>query len=95
MSKTIRYEMQWDEDTHQLAERAARAAGLGSIKAYVSQLIQQHAPETLQTYNQVKLSNAEFDAFCQACDSPQPVSHKLKRAAQKLDQEGFSLDEQG
>ena len=36
MPKILRYEMQWDEETYALAERAARASGFGSIKAWGS-----------------------------------------------------------
>ena len=50
MPKPVRYEMQWDEETYALAERAARASGLTSIKAYVTQLVKQHAPEVLEAY---------------------------------------------
>jgi len=44
MPKPVRYEMQWDEETYALAERAARASGLTSIKAYVTQLVKYWKP---------------------------------------------------
>lgn len=89
MPKVLRYEMQWDEETYVLAERAAHASGLTSIKAYVTQLVKQHAPETLETYRSIQLTNAQFDAFCEACDNPPAPTTKLRKAAQALDQEGF------
>ncbi len=90
MPKVLRYEMQWDEETYALAERAARAAGLTSIKAYVTQLVKQHAPEVLEAYSSTQLTNAQFDAFCRACDNPPMPTTKLRKAAQALDQEGFT-----
>lgn len=91
MSKIIRYEMQWDAETHALAERAALASGQGSIKAYVTQLVRQHAPDVLQAHQSIRLSNAQFDAFCQACDQPPKLSAKLRKAAKTLDEEGLNL----
>ena len=84
--KTVRYEMQMDEDTHNLAERAARISGLPSIKAYLIQLISKHAPETLREYSNVRLSDEQFEAFCKACDDPPELSDKLQTAAKLLDQ---------
>lgn len=92
MPKVLRYEMQWDEETYVLAERAARASGLTSIKAYVTQLVKQHAPEVLEAYSSTQLTNDQFDAFCAACDNPPAPTPKLRQAAHALDQEGFVLN---
>ena len=92
MLKISRYETQWEEENHALAERAARASGLTSIKAYVTQLVKQHAPEVLEAYSSIQLTNAQFDAFCEACDNPPAPTDKLRKAAQALDQEGFVLN---
>ena len=92
MPKVLRFEMQWDEETYALAERAARASGLTSIKAYVTQLVKQHAPEALEAYSSIQLANAQFDAFCEACDNPTEPTAKLRKAAEALDQEGFVLN---
>lgn len=92
MAKTLRDEMQWDEETYALAERAARASGFTSIKAYVTQLVKQHASETLEAYSSIQLTNAQFDAVYEACDNPPTPTDKLRRAAQALDQEGFSMN---
>ena len=91
-AKVLRYEMQWDEETYALAERATRASGLTSIKAYVTQLVKQHAPEVLEAYSSIQLTNAQFDAFCKACDNPPTPTAKLRKAAQALDQKGFELN---
>ena len=92
MPKVLRYEMQRDEETHVLAERAARASGLTSTKTYVTQLVKQHAPEVLEAYSTVQLSSAQFDTFCKACDNPPSPTAKLRKASQALDQEGFTLN---
>lgn len=94
MSKVLRYEMQWDEETYALAERAAQASGLTSIKAYVTQLVKQHAPEVLENYSRTQLTNAQFDAFFDACDNPPAPTAKVRKAAQALDQEGLALNVQ-
>ena len=93
MSKAQRYELQWDEQTHLLAERAARAAGHSSIKAYVTQLIRRDAPAVLENYSNIQLTNEQFDAFCLACDNPPTPGTRIKRAAEALDREGFDLSE--
>lgn len=87
-----RYEMQWSEETHLLAERAAMAGGYASIKDFLSQLVHAKAPEILKAYSEVKLTNAQFDRFVEACENPKPVSPKIKEAAQLLDDEGFVLN---
>jgi uncharacterized protein (DUF1778 family) len=92
MSKVKRYEIQWDNETYELAERAAHASGLTSIKAYVTQLVKQHAPEVMAAHNSIQLTNAQFDAFCEACDNPPTPSDKIRKAAEALDQEGFLLN---
>ena len=92
MSKLLRYEMQWDEETHALAERAARASGQSSIKAYVTQLVRRHAPADLQAHSSVQLTQAQYDAFCAACDNPPQLSSRLRKAAQSLDSEGYALN---
>jgi uncharacterized protein (DUF1778 family) len=92
MSKVIRYEMQWDAQTHALAERAAHASGLGSVKAYVTHLVRQHSPAVLLAQQTIQLSNEQFDAFCQACDQPASPSARLLKAAKALDEEGLNLD---
>jgi len=92
MSKVKRYEIQWDNETYELAERAAHASGLTSIKAYVTQLVKQHAPEVMAAHNSIQLTNAQFDAFCEACDNPSTPSDKIRKAAEALDQEGFLLN---
>ena len=92
MPKPVRYEMQWDAETYALAERAARASGLTSIKAYVTQLVKRHAPEVLEAYSSIQLTNSQFDAFCEACDNPTAPTARLRKAAQALDQEGFMLN---
>jgi len=92
MPKIVRYEMQWDEETYALAERAARASGSTSIKAYVTQLVKQHAPDALEAYSSIQLTYAQFDAFCEACDNPPAPTAKLREAARTLDQEGLVLN---
>lgn len=85
MPKFIRDEMLWDAETHELAERAAFASGLTEVSAYITQLVRQHAPTQLEAHNAITLTNAQFDAFCEACDNPLTISAKLRSAANALD----------
>lgn len=89
MPKVLRYELQWDEETHTMAQRAAHAAGFSSIKAYVTQLVRQDAPDVLESFGKIILTNEQFDAFCRVCDNPPPPSPKIRKAAKALDEEGF------
>lgn len=93
MSDIQRYELQWDTDTYQLAERAAAAGGYGSIKALLTQLVRTHAPEVLEAYSQVKLTNKQFDEFSRLCESTVKPGSKIQKAAKALDEEGFSLND--
>lgn len=87
-----RYEMQWSEDTHLLAERAAMAGGYASIKDFLSQLVHAKAPEILKAYSEIQLTNAQFDSFVELCENPKAVSPRIKEAAKLLDDEGFVLN---
>jgi uncharacterized protein (DUF1778 family) len=87
-----RYEIQWDKETHQLAERAAAAGGYGSIKALLIQLVKQHAPQVLASQQSVVLSNQQFDEFNRLCQTSVKPSNKVKEAVKALDEEGFSFN---
>lgn len=87
-----RYEVQWDQDTHQLAERAAAAGGYGSIKALLIQLVKQHAPEVLAARQQVLLTRQQLDEFSQLCETTVKPGNKVKKALKALDDEGFTFN---
>jgi uncharacterized protein (DUF1778 family) len=92
VKKVHRYELKWQEDTHELAQRAALAGGFGNIKEYLSSLVHKDAPKVMESYSAIKLSNAQFDRFMSACDNPPKASAKLLAAAKALDNEGIVLD---
>jgi uncharacterized protein (DUF1778 family) len=93
--KIQRYEVQWDTETHALAERAAAAAGYSSIKAYLGQLVREDAARVLSQQQQVKLTHTQFEHFARLCETTQTPGEKLKQAARDLDTKGFDLDAQG
>ena len=95
MSKIFRYELRWDEETHTLAKRAAHAAGLNSIEAYVTQLVKRNASEVLETYGKIVLTNEQFDAFSEVCENPPAPSPEILTAAKALDEEGFFPPHEG
>ncbi|MBN4055234.1 DUF1778 domain-containing protein [bacterium AH-315-K03] len=92
MAEMQRYELQWDVETYQLAERAAAAGGYGSIKALLTQLVRTHAPEVLAAYSHVQLSNEQFNEFNRLCQATVKPSSKIQKAVNALDNEGFSLN---
>jgi uncharacterized protein (DUF1778 family) len=91
-SKVQRYEVQWDTETHELAERAATAAGFGSIKAYLSQLVRKDAARVLTEQAQITLTCEQYDRFAALCERSVAPNEKLSKAARTLDAKGFALD---
>lgn len=92
MSKAQRYELQWDEETRILAERAAWTAGYSNIKAYLTNLIREGAPKQLAKHEQLKVSFANYERFMAACSTPPKPSNKLITAAQKLAKDGIWVE---
>lgn len=82
MSKTIHFNIQWDEETHHLAERAALASGFENINAYIINLVQK---DVLEVPNRITLSNAQFDNFIKVCENPPEPSVKLRKATKWVD----------
>jgi uncharacterized protein (DUF1778 family) len=83
-----RIDMRVNEQTKQLAERAAAISGC-SITEYLVRLIQQDAPKVLNGETRIALSNEQFDHFMAACEQTKPLSPRLREAARQLDKEGF------
>ena len=92
MSKAQRYEIQWDEDTRILAERAAYAAGYTSINAYITHLIRQDAPRILSQYAELKVTSENFERFMAVSQSPPKVSSKLQDAAKSMAKDGIWVE---
>ncbi len=89
-TSTTRIDMRVNEQTKQLAERAAMLSGC-TVTEYLTRLILQDAPKVLQGETQISLSNDQFDRFIKACESTTPPSKKLLDAAKSLDKDGFSV----
>ncbi len=87
-AKTERIEARFPADLKILAERAALASGY-TLTAYLANLVRNDAPKRLNSQNEIKLSNQQFDHFVSICNSAPPPSQKILAAAKKLDQEGF------
>ncbi len=92
MSKAQRYEIQWDEDTRLLAERAAAAAGYANVKAYLTHLVRQDAPKVLSEYAQIKMSLENFERFMTACQTAPAPSARLLKAARTIAAEGIWIE---
>ena len=90
--KAQRYEMQWDTDTRVLAERAASAGGYANLKAYITHLIREDAPKVLSQYEQLKMTNQNFERFMAACENPPKPSKKIANAAKRLATEGLWVE---
>jgi len=85
-----RIDMRVNEQTKQLAERAATLSGC-TVTEYLTRLILKDAPKVLQGETQISLSNAQFDHFMEACKSTKAPSKKLLDAAKNLDNNGFKV----
>jgi len=84
-----RIDMRIDRSVKQLAERASAARG-ASITEYITALIREDAPKTLENQASIKLTNAQFDHFIAVCDdTEQKPSKSILDAAKRLDDEGF------
>lgn len=89
MSTAIhRIDMRINEQTKQLAERAAALSGC-SVTEYLVRLIQQDAPKVLSGDTRIALSNEQFDHFMMVCEQVKAPSRQLRDAARQLDTEGF------
>ncbi|MCG7871020.1 MAG: DUF1778 domain-containing protein [Candidatus Thiodiazotropha lotti] len=85
-----RIEMRVDAEIKQLAERASAALGCASLTEYITGLIRDNAPETLQHEATIQLTNTQFDHFIDVCnDLERKPSDRILDAAKCLDAEGF------
>jgi len=85
-----RIEMRVDAEIKQLAERASAALGCASLTEYITGLIRDNAPQTLQYESTIQLTNAQFDHFIAVCnDLERKPSDRILDAAKRLDTEGF------
>lgn len=85
-----RIEMRVDADIKQLAERASVALGCASLTEYITGLIRENAPKTLQHEATIQVTNAQFDHFIEVCnDLERKPSTKISDAAKRLDTEGY------
>lgn len=90
--KAARFEMQWDDETRLLAERAATLSGHTSLKAYVTQLIRENAPKVISNYEHLQITNENFSRFVAACDNPPKPSNKLLNKVKALATEGIWVE---
>lgn len=92
MNKDINFDLTWSEDIHKMATQVAKIAGFDNISDYLAHLVNQDAIKNQQAQNTIKLENEEFDRFIDLCDQPtRKLSDKMKKAAEKLDQEGLTF----
>lgn len=85
-----RIEMRVDPGIKQLTERASAVLGHASLTEYVTSLIRENAPKSLEREASIQLTNAQFDSYIAACtDSKITPSRKILEAAQRLDSEGY------
>jgi len=87
-SSATRINMRVNEQTKQLAERAAILSGC-TVTEYLTRLILNDAPNVLQGKTQISLSSTQFNQFMLACKNTKMPSKKLLDTAKSLDEEGF------
>lgn len=87
--RSERLETRLDPETKRLAERAA-ALGFGSMADYITRLIREDAPRRLAEQALIQVSSEQFDQFLAACnDASRTPSERLRKAAERLDREGY------
>ena len=85
-----RIEMRVDSETKSMAERASAALGCASLTEYMTRLIRDNAPKTLEKEAAIQLTNAQFDNFFTTCNDAELVpSDNIMAAAKRLDAEGL------
>jgi len=88
-TRSERLETRLDPETKRLAERAA-ALGFGSMADYITRLIREDAPKRLAEQALIQVTKDQFDHFLAACeDTSRKPSRRLRKAAVRLDKEGF------
>ncbi|MCB1801382.1 MAG: DUF1778 domain-containing protein [Gammaproteobacteria bacterium] len=88
-TRSERLETRLDPETKRLAERAA-ALGFGSMADYITRLIREDAPKRLAAQALIQVTSDQFDHFLAACnDTSLNPSERLRKAAARLDKEGF------
>lgn len=88
-TRSERLETRIDPETKRLAERAA-ALGFGSMADYITRLIREDAPRRLAEQALIQVTNEQFDHFLAACnDNSRKPSQRLRKAAARLDKEGY------
>jgi uncharacterized protein (DUF1778 family) len=85
-----RIDMRVDEETKQMAERAAAALGCASLTEFITRLIRENAPAILERQASIQLTNEQFDHFMAVCqDETRKPGARILAAAKRLDDEGF------
>ncbi len=85
---TQRLEMRDDKDIKKMAERASAALGC-NVTEYVTRLILENAPKVLEEQSRIELTNQQFERFLTICDQGKPLSPRIRKAAERLDEEGL------
>jgi len=85
-----RIDMRVNEQTKQLAERAATLSGC-TVTEYLTRLILKDAPKVLQGETQISLSSTQFNHFMEVCKNTKAPTQKLLDAAKSLDNNGFKV----
>lgn len=83
-----RIDMRVSERIKVLTERAAAASGC-SVTEYITRLVQADAPKVLNELQVIELTNSQFEHFAELCSQIPVPSARLRKAAQRLDDEGF------
>ena len=70
-------------------EQAAVLSGSKSMSEFIIQATTEKAKQVLEDHQRIRLSNADFDKFIEACEHNTPSSSTLTSLARKVDAQGF------
>ncbi len=80
-TKTERIEARTSPDIRELIEKAALLEGR-SLSDYIISRVTEAARRTIQSHNQIVLSERDQQAFADSLLNPKPAPESLKRAVQ-------------
>jgi uncharacterized protein (DUF1778 family) len=72
------------------AERAAALSGSRSLTEFVLQAIREKSATVIREHDRITLEAADFEAFFAACSASEQPGKRLKEAARRHDEEGYS-----
>jgi len=86
---TVRFEMRLEEELKAKVERACALTNCPNLKAYIAEVIEEHANKVIAEHDSFTLKNDVFDSFMVACENASAPNAALIKAAENAKKLGF------